>query len=527
MTKLNNSTAIDESIIQQQYKQMHSWLKVLTLVTAFLVPLFLILDYFTCPKELFGRFALYRFIATGIVIGIQITLRVTKPSKFSMIYGYMISIVVGLAIILMTRDLGGFDSSYYAGLNLVIIAINLFIPWKPINSLFSSIIVVVMYISINFASGLNFNINNLINNLYFMSSSIFITIIASYLRYNQAQKEFILRNELEHAQIGEIKELATAAEVIASGDLTIKIEKKSDDIAGILEVSFNIMINNMRDALSQIINVSQSLSDYGNAIEKNTDHIAQGANKQLEVTSESVDVINSMTGKIIENAQKATDTNAMADKAIETADQSSIYVNAAVEGMNKIASVVKESAKKVLSLSQSSERINEIVQVINDIADQTNLLALNAAIEAARAGDHGKGFAIVAEEVGKLSEKTSGATKEITDMIKNVISDIEITVKSIDTANSEVDVAINHVKQMHQSMEEIISISKNLQEMMRLLTLDNDSQAEAAGKINTHIESINNISNQLTDSVDGIIETANGMNTLTSLLEMTVNRFKV
>ncbi len=94
-----------------------------------------------------------------------------------------------------------------------------------------------------------------------------------------------------------------------------------------------------------------------------------------------------------------------------------------IEGMNRIAQVVQESAKTIQELAKSSDQIGEIIGVIDDIADQTNLLALNAAIEAARAGEQGRGFAVVADEVRKLAERTTKATKEITDMIKGIQND--------------------------------------------------------------------------------------------------------
>jgi methyl-accepting chemotaxis protein len=506
---------------------IHSWLKIVTLIAFILVPLFIILDYFTAPSELFTRFVAYRLVTTIIIVVEHLIIRFTQPSGKSFIHGYMVTFFVGLMITLMTLDLGGFNSSYYAGLNLVIIAINLFLTWNPVHSGINSILIVCMYVLTNSMWGGDFDYLNLTNNLYFLLSTVAITVTISYVRYNNFKKEASLRMKLESAQVNEIKALSEVAQIVASGDLSITVEKKSSDVAGVLEAAFDTMIQDLRYTMMHITDVVTSLSQYSNDIKISSDAIASGAKDQLDQTTESSNIIKEMTSTIITNAGKAHETNTMADRAIKTADQSRQYVDEAVEGMSKIARVVNNSAEKVLSLSKSSERINEIVQVINDIADQTNLLALNAAIESARAGEYGKGFAVVSDEVGKLAEKTGEATKEITAMIQNVLSDITETVTSIEIANREVESSIALVKKMHTAMNEIIDLSTKLRSMLSSITEDSKEQATAAEKINNNISTINEISRDLTGSLDTIVITVTDIKSLTENLGNMVQKFKL
>ncbi|MBW2656815.1 MAG: SpoIIE family protein phosphatase, partial [Deltaproteobacteria bacterium] len=171
---------------------IHDWLKTLTFLVIALVPLFFILDYFIVPKDLLKQVGLYRLIATCIVIIQYVIIRKTKPSSLSYLHGYVVSIVVGGVIVLMTCDLGGFYSSYYAGLNLVIIGVNLLLPWKA-NIIF-------LYIFANFIVINGYQSNYLINNLFFLCATAVIAVSINYVKHLLIKKEFYLMCELKMAR---------------------------------------------------------------------------------------------------------------------------------------------------------------------------------------------------------------------------------------------------------------------------------------------------------------------------------------
>lgn len=176
---------------------IHSWLVILTGLGFTLVPLFIVLDYFTMPAELLTRFAEYRIGATVIVLAQAVVVRRTKASELSYLHGYFFSLVVGGMIVWMTVDLGGFDSSYYAGLNLVIVAVNLLLPWRAVHSAVNGLLVITMYVVANLIWGHPFEVPNLVNNLYFMGSTVVIAVAINFTKHRLIEREYTLRAELE------------------------------------------------------------------------------------------------------------------------------------------------------------------------------------------------------------------------------------------------------------------------------------------------------------------------------------------
>ncbi len=179
---------------------IHEWLKTMMTVAFTLVPLFFILDYFTMPRELLSRFGVYRLANTVVLVLLYISIRRSKPSRWSRLHAYVASLVVGGTIAQMTVDLGGFDSSYYAGLCLVIIAVNIPMPWKAIYSTINSIVIISLYIFLNIASGQSFTPSIITNNLFFLCSTAVFAVAINHLRYNLIEKEFYLMIKLKKAR---------------------------------------------------------------------------------------------------------------------------------------------------------------------------------------------------------------------------------------------------------------------------------------------------------------------------------------
>jgi len=179
---------------------IHTWLKTLTTFAFTLVPIFFILDYFTMPEDLLPRFGLYRLVPTIIVIIQYFIIRETKPSKYSYLHGYLISIIVAGMITLMTIDLGGFNSRYYAGLNLVIIGVILLLPWRVIHSAINSLVIISMYIVFNLIAAKPYESSILINNLFFLCSTAILAVSINYVKHRLVKQEFFLLVELKKAR---------------------------------------------------------------------------------------------------------------------------------------------------------------------------------------------------------------------------------------------------------------------------------------------------------------------------------------
>ena len=179
---------------------IHDWLRTLTVLAAILVPLFFVLDYLLVPHSLLSRFGAYRLISTAIAVVQLIIVRRTQPSRWSYIHGYVMSIQVGGIIALMTVYLGGFDSSYYAGLNLVIIGVNLLMPWRATHSAVNAALILAMYVAFNLLSRLPFSTALLMNNLFFLCATAVIAVSINYVRYGLILKEFSLLVTLKQAR---------------------------------------------------------------------------------------------------------------------------------------------------------------------------------------------------------------------------------------------------------------------------------------------------------------------------------------
>lgn len=197
---------------------IHSWSKTLTALGFTLIPIFFILDYFIMPPEHLTRFATYRLAATAIVISQYFVLRSTEPGRRSIWHGYFFSLIVSEMISLMTVYLGGFNSTYYAGLNLVMIAVNLMLPWRALHSGINSALIIALYVCTNLAlpSAEPIKPAVLINNLYFLSSTAIISVAINWVKERLIRQEFDSRSELLHARDALWSEMAVAKRIQTS-----------------------------------------------------------------------------------------------------------------------------------------------------------------------------------------------------------------------------------------------------------------------------------------------------------------------
>jgi sigma-B regulation protein RsbU (phosphoserine phosphatase) len=180
---------------------LHDWLRTLCTLGFCLVPLFIVLDYLTMPDEFFRRFAVYRTLATAGILLQFFIVRATKPNDKSFIHGYVLNTIISTMIIWMTVDLGGFDSGYYAGLNLLIVAVNVMLPWRAIHSAINGLATIASYVGANMLFGGPFRPEALINNLYFLTATLVIVVAIGHIRYKLIEREFLLRAELEVSNV--------------------------------------------------------------------------------------------------------------------------------------------------------------------------------------------------------------------------------------------------------------------------------------------------------------------------------------
>ena len=237
--------------------------------------------------------------------------------------------------------------------------------------------------------------------------------------------------------------VALVARKVAAGDLTHEdLPFHGADEIGELARSINEMQANLREMIGSVSESIERIATASEQLSANASSQAQGAEFQKERTDQVAMAMQGMSSKVAEVADNSNQGSEASRKAADTARQGGVIVEDTLVKMRVIADSVAQTAKRVEELGKSSNQIGEIIGTIDDIADQTNLLALNAAIEAARAGEQGRGFAVVADEVRKLAERTWRATKEITEMIQSIQADTHGAVVVMQSGTEQVRLGV-------------------------------------------------------------------------------------
>lgn len=326
---------------------------------------------------------------------------------------------------------------------------------------------------------------------------------------------------------GPARYLLAQTDLVAGGDLTVEVVQTSKDEIGQLAGSFKQMVQNLRETMGKVGDASSAVASASSEISSSTEEMAAGAQEQTSQAGEVASAVEEMTKTIVENSKNASNTAETAKKAKEAAEQGGQVVEETVVGMKRIADVVNKSAETVKALGKSSDQIGEIISVIDDIADQTNLLALNAAIEAARAGEQGRGFAVVADEVRKLAERTTKATKEIAGMIKTIQADTAGAVSSMEEGTKEVDNGIRLADKAGASLNEIVGISQNLTDMVAQIAAASEEQSSASEQISKNVEAISAVTGETAQGTQQIARASEDLNRLTENLQQVVGKFKL
>ena len=319
-----------------------------------------------------------------------------------------------------------------------------------------------------------------------------------------------------------------AIDRLSKGDLSVSLVplKKDDDVAR-LYLGFNKALENIRTMFIKINQVVNSTVGSSNEISSSTEQISAGANEQSMHISEVASAVEEMTRTILassENAKVAAES--ANDNGRSAAEGGSIVVET-ITGMKRISEVVTNAANTIEALGNSSSQIGEIIQVIDDIADQTNLLALNAAIEAARAGEQGRGFAVVADEVRKLAERTTKATKEIAEMIKLIQQNTTLAVNSIKQGTSEVEKGRLLAEEAGESLQKIINGTHRSADLIKQLSDASREQYITSESISKNIEGINSVIQETTAGIRDIANASEELRTMTTNLQSLIVQFNI
>lgn len=322
-----------------------------------------------------------------------------------------------------------------------------------------------------------------------------------------------------------LSEMAGAANQIAEGDLRVEVKPASEEDA--LGHAFEKMSKSLRNMIGSVTETSGEIVSASGQISSAAEQMAAGAKQQTDQTAQVSTAIEEMTATVIETSKNAAEVSEVATKASEVATTGSEIVAETISGMQKIENVVRSSAKAIGELAKSADQIGEITGVIDDIADQTNLLALNAAIEAARAGEQGRGFAVVADEVRKLAERTTKATAEITGMIKGIQSETSEAVISMEEGTTQVEAGRELADKAGDSLQEILSMNQRVMGMIQQIATAAEQQSAAAEEISRSVDQIANVTQETAKGAADSASESEKLNHRAEGLAKLVSEFKI
>jgi len=325
-----------------------------------------------------------------------------------------------------------------------------------------------------------------------------------------------------------LNELENAMDQIqSSNDLSRRVQVTSKDEIGQIGISFNHMIQNFQEIIQQVISNSRLVKQAANKLSESSYRVADSSKSQSDATASMAAAVEEMKTSIDHVAESSQETNDIARRSGELSTQGGDVVRGAAVEMSKIAESVNQSSQFIQKLGEDSNQISAIVNVIKEIADQTNLLALNAAIEAARAGEQGRGFAVVADEVRKLAERTARSTEEITAMIASIQSGTQQAVASMQVGSTRVTEGVamanragDSMKQISDGSNQVIAAVIDISSALREQSVASNHAAQNVEKIALMTEENSVVANEIAGE-------SKKLEVMASTLESAVSRFKV
>ncbi len=325
---------------------------------------------------------------------------------------------------------------------------------------------------------------------------------------------------------GQIMNMLSTVSAAADGNLTVEAEVTADAL-GSLADAFNMMVASLASLVQQVRDSASDTSLATNEILGSSDQMQKGAEEQqnhINNITSAVDEIAVSMQQVANNAEAAARAS---QKATEAAQKGEKSVEETIRGMHRIRNTVQVTSKKIKSLGDRSIEINEIITTIDDIARQTTILALNAAIGAARAGEHGRGFGVVAEEVRKLAERSSKATKDIADLIKGIQAETNEAVRTMEEGTREVEEGTRLADAAGSSLKEIDKGVDQVANLIQEISLAAKQQARGTDGVVQSMETISDLTNLYGEGVRKTSTTIQQLAMLSDRLTEAIGNFKI
>ena len=310
------------------------------------------------------------------------------------------------------------------------------------------------------------------------------------------------------------------------GDLTQRVDATRRDELGELGQKFNAFVGKVEAIIREVSGVSREVAAAATEIAASGEQIAKGMAEQSAQTSQIAAAVEESAASVSEVASKSAAAARSAQEAGGLAAEGGRVVTQTIEGMQAIDAAVAAGTERVHALGKRGEEIGQIIEVINDIADQTNLLALNAAIEAARAGEHGRGFAVVADEVRKLADRTTKATEEIASSIEAIRGDTEAAVSRMTAGVEQVKAGVGRAAAAGESLKQIVASAQDVATMVQSIAAAAEQQAAASTEVSRGIEEMSSLTTQSAEGARQAAEASANLSQRAEQLQQLIGRFK-
>jgi len=326
-----------------------------------------------------------------------------------------------------------------------------------------------------------------------------------------------------------LKEVIDSMQDIAqeNGDLTVRLVTQSKDEIGDLVFWFNSFIEKLQGVIKHVVDTALPLADTSNKIQQLSQQTISSFQRQSDTVVQSRQSVEEMSASVADITTNAADAADAARNANNEADKGKEVVEKTVQGIRDLAETVSQSSETINQLQEDTNRVNVVLEVIRGIAEQTNLLALNAAIEAARAGEQGRGFAVVADEVRNLASRTQESTQEINQMLEQLQSAATKAVSMMESSRASVEVSVASANEAGESLVVITETVNTIADMNGAIAVATEEQHQVSGLMVGHVEDIQSCADEASIASSEIAEVSDHLSKLASELEAVARQFKV
>ena len=393
--------------------------------------------------------------------------------------------------------------------------------WPQFNKLVSGQIRHIYELNATILGIINKDLHNRFQDSSAQRTAIFVALAVTLLIVVYLYMGFFLSVR------GAIKQFGQAAGQVAEGDMRVRINLKNRDELGALTTEFNNMTEKVHQLIQGVSHTAGDVDHQAQRVNDSATSNSQAVAKQMAEIEQIVEAMQQMVGAVQEVAQSAQKASDAAGQADGKASEGQVVVKETVSTVHRLAEEIESSVEVINRVNKDSDSISQVLVEIKAIAEQTNLLALNAAIEAARAGEQGRGFAVVADEVRSLSQRTHRSTEEIEDMIVRLQSGVKDAVKAMTNSHEVTNATVEQSTRVTEALSSIVESIATIVDMTSQIAQASEEQAAVANNVNANVARIGDLGRETGANAEETLGASNELRGLTGSLQRLIETFRV